>query len=149
MALYIKAVNNNRNSCIPGNMLDMVRKHLGYGQLWPSRSARSQNQAVHYMPDPTFRIQFGSIFPKKAQTILCKTGPEPIWMAWSVSGRTKPACYQFPTFILSCALPPYCAKPPGSDLVLADCVRFWPGVSGPEARIAGILSEPEHPDNLT
>ena len=29
---------------------------------------------------------------------------------------------------------------PGSDLVLADCVRFWPNGSGPEAsRCAGII----------
>ena len=68
---------------------------------------------------------FRSIFPKKAWIILCKTDPDPIWMACSrfdqthlvwklagvqessgpVSGRTQLACYQFPTFRLGSVLP--------------------------------------------
>ena len=64
-------------------------------------------------------------FPKKAWIILCKTDPDPIWMAWSgfgqtrlvwkqagvqessgpVSGRTQPARYQFPTLRLDSVLP--------------------------------------------
>ena len=70
---------------------------------------------------------FGTILPKKAWIILCKTSLDPIWMAWSgffpntsgpgasqcartigpCSGRMQlPAItYQFPTFRLSCILP--------------------------------------------
>ena len=86
---------------------------------------------------------------------MCKTDPDPIWMAWSgsgqthlvwkqagmqessgpVSGRTQPARYQFPTFRLGFVMnvpdnivtdvPDNIVKnQPGSDLVLADCVRF-------------------------
>ena len=76
------------------------------------------------MPDPTSRIRVSSVFPKKAWIILCRTDPDPIWMAWSwfgqthlvqkqageqesgrVSGRTQPARYQFPTFRLGSVLP--------------------------------------------
>ena len=101
-----------------------------------------------YMPDLTSRIRFGSVFSKKAWIILCKTGPGPIWMAWSGcpeasrcariigpgSGRTQPARYQFPTFRLGCVLPQTAwailckkrkeEKKPGSSLVLTDCARF-------------------------
>ena len=109
------------------------------------------------MPDPTFRIRFSSIFSKKAW-IICRTDPDPIWMAWSwfgqtrlvwkqagvqessglVSGRTQPARYQFPTFRF-CFVHPQtsriilCKNQPRSGLVLSDCVRFWPNGSGPEA----------------
>ena len=118
------------------------------------------------MPDPTSRIRFSSVFPKKAWIILCKTDPDPIWMAWSgfgqthlvqkqagvqessgpASGRTQPARYRFPTFRFGSVLPQTARiiiteqNQPGSDLVLADCVRFWPNVSGPEAsRCAGNI----------
>ena len=55
-----------------------------------------------------------------------------------VSGRVLPACYQFPIFRLSSVLPQMawlilCKNQPGYDLVLADCVRFWPKRSRPEA----------------
>ena len=74
----------------------------------------------------TFRLQPVMAFtPKKAWIILCKTDPDPIWMACSrfdqthlvwkqagvqessgpVSSRTQLACYQFPTFRLSSVLP--------------------------------------------
>ena len=97
------------------------------------------------MPDPTSRIRFGSVFPKTAWTVLCKTHPGPIWMAWSafvqthlvqqqagvqessgpVSDRTQPARYQFPTFSLGCILPQtarvilWKTGQPGPELVLA------------------------------
>ena len=110
---------------VPVNMPDPIRKRFGYGQLWPLRPACSQNQAGSFMPDPTFRIHFSSVFPKKAWIILRKTDPDPIWMAWSgfsqthlvwkqagvqessspVSGRTQPARYQFPTFRLGSVFP--------------------------------------------
>ena len=106
-------------------------------------------------------------FPKKARITLCKTDPDPIWMAWSgfsqthlvrkqagvqessgpVSGRVQPASYQFSTFSLGSVLPHTSRiititvqNRPGFYLVLADCVRFWPNRSGPEAsRCARII----------
>ena len=67
----------------PVNMPDPIQKCLGYGQLWPFRPVCSQNRAGSYMSDPTFRIIFGSVLPEKARIILNKTGPDPMWMAWS------------------------------------------------------------------
>ena len=100
------------------------------------------------MLDPTSCIQFSSIFWKKAWIILCKTDPDPIWMAWSefslthlvwkqagvqeslglVSGRTQPAHYQFSTFKLGSILPQM------SRIRLCktslDPIQSWPTVSG-------------------
>ena len=103
------------------------------------------------------------------------TGPLP------VSGRTQPARYQvlagrnrpatsfwqnatgplpvshFPNrFRFSTDAPDNTVqKQPGSDLVLADCVRFWPNGSGPEAsRCATIIRPasgqrfPANPDRM-
>ena len=104
-------------------------------------------------------------FPKKAQTLLCKTDPDPIWMHGLVRfwpngsgpeasqctriiepgfwGRTQPARHQFPTFRMRSSTdgPDHLVQNhPGSDSVLADCVRFWPNGSGPEAsRCARII----------
>ena len=93
-----------------------------YGHLWPLRPSCSQNRAGSYMPDPTFRIPFGSVLSKKPGSYCAnRPGSDQIRMAWSgfgqtdvvrkqadvqessgpVSGRTQPARYQFPTFILS------------------------------------------------
>ena len=117
------------------------------------------------MSDAASRIHFSSVSPKKAWTILCKTDPDPMWMAWSgfgqtqlvwkqagvqesqgpVSGRNQPARYQFPIFRLGCVPSQrsrivLCKTRPDPDLVLADCVRFWPNGSGPEAsRCARII----------
>ena len=100
------------------------------------------------MPGPISRIRFGSVLPKKARIKLCKTGPDPMWMAWSgfrqthsvrkqagmqessipVSGRTRPARYQFPSFRLGSVLPQtsriiLCKTSPGP-------IWFWLTVSG-------------------
>ena len=115
-----------------------IRKHFGYGQ-----------HAARIRPDCIclFRLP-ASNFPKKGQIILCKTGPDPIWMALSglgqmqlvwkqasvqessnlVSGRTQPARYQFPTFRLSYILPQmariiFCKTSP-------DLISFWLTVLG-------------------
>ena len=48
-----------------------------YGQ----RAARIGLDSI-IMPDPTSRVRFSSVFPDKAWVILCKAGPDPIWMAW-------------------------------------------------------------------
>ena len=109
----------------PVNILDPIRKHFGYGQLWPLRPACSQNRPQSYMPDPTSRIRFSFVFPKNAWIILHETDPDPIWMVWSgfgqthlvwkqagvqeslgpVSGRIQPARYQFTSFRLGSILP--------------------------------------------
>ena len=109
------------------------------------------------MPDPTSRVRFSSVFPKKAWIILCTTDLDLIWVAWSGFGQTQLVRKQASAGII---WPGFCQdatgqKPvsdfwtrfrsstedpdnivqnqPGSDLVLADCVRFWPSRSGPEA----------------
>ena len=116
-------------------------------------------QMVYYLPDSTSRIQFGSVFPKKAWTISCKTGPDPMWMTWSgfgqthlvwkqagvqessgpVSGRKQPARYQFLTFRLGSVLPQtsrttlWKTSPVPIWFWLIVCARFGPNGSGPEA----------------
>ena len=105
------------------NMLVPIQKQLGYGH-YGQRAARFGPDSI-IMPDLTSHICFSSIFPKKAWIILCKTDPDPIWMAWPgfgqmhlvwkqagvqessgpVSGRTQLACYQFPTFRFGSVLP--------------------------------------------
>ena len=95
------------------------------------------------MPDPTSRIRFNSVFPKKAWIILRKTDPDPIWMVWSGFGQTllvwKLVCRNhrarclagrshFPTFRLGSVLPQT------SRIILcknsADPIQFWRIVSG-------------------
>ena len=126
---------------------------------------------ILYMLDPTSRIRFSSVFPKKAWIIFCKTGPGPIWMALSglgrmhpvwkqacvkessgpVSGRTQPARYRFPTFRLGCVLPQTARiilgkTSPGPIGLWPTVSRFWPNGSNPKAsrsrRIIGPASLP-------
>ena len=94
------------------------------------------------MPDLTSHIQFGSVLPKEAWIILCKTSLVPIWMAWSGFGQKhlvwKQASVQESlSLVLAERNRPATSFPlldsvafrwHGSDLVLADCVRF--SVSG-------------------
>ena len=72
-------------------MPDPIQRCFSYGQLWPLRPACIQNWARLYMLDPTFSIQFSSILPRKAPFILCKTGPDLIWMAQSGLSQTDVA----------------------------------------------------------
>ena len=129
-------------------MPDPIRKRFCYVQLWPLRPECSQNRAEQYMPDPTSRIRFSSVFPKKARIVLCKADQGPIWMVWSgfgqtdlvrnqadvqessgpVSVRTQPARYQFPTLRFGSVLPQtfrkiLCETSP-------DPIWFWLTVSG-------------------
>ena len=141
--LQLHKVSCSRFYMYPVNMPDTTRKRFGYGQLWPLRPACSQNQAGSYMPDPTSRVCFSSVFQR-----MCKTDLDPIWMSWSgfgqthlvwklagvqessgpVSGRTQPARYQFPIFRLCSVLPQT------SRIILcktsADPIEFWLTVSG-------------------
>ena len=130
-------------------------------------SVQPESGRILYMPDPTFCIGFSSVFQKKAWITLCKTDPYPIWVAWSgfgqthlvwkqageqessgpVSGRTQPArrCvshfqtrFHFSTEVQDNIV----QNQPGSDLVLPDCVRFWPNGSGPEASRCATIIRP-------
>ena len=87
----------------------------------------SQNRAGSDVPDPTSSIHLSSVFPKKARIILRNSQNRPgshldglvgVWLntsglesglctesSGSVSGRTQPARYQFPTFRLGSVLP--------------------------------------------
>ena len=64
------------STAYPVNMPDPIRKHFGYGQLWPVRPACRQ-----IGPDGICRIQFPA--SDLARSILCKTSMDLIWMAWS------------------------------------------------------------------
>ena len=106
-------------------------------------------RAARIGPESICRIRLPvSVFPKKAWIILCKTDPDPIWMAWSgfsqtylfqkqaglqessgpVFGRKQPACYQFPTFRLGSILLQT------SQIILCqtspDPIEFWLIVPG-------------------
>ena len=99
--------------------------------------------------------------------ILCKTDPEPIWMAWPGFGYTHlvwkqagvkkiigPSFWQdatsplpvdqFQTRLRSSTDVPdnIMQNQTGSDLALADCVRFWPNGSGPEASRCARIIQP-------
>ena len=129
--------------------------------------ASSQNWAGSYMSDPTSRIRFSSVFSKKARIILRKTHPDPILMVWSGSGQRHlirkqvgeqessgpvlwqeatgplPVSHFQPRFRSSRNVPDNIVQnQPGSDLVLADCVRFWPKGSGPEASQCARIIRP-------
>ena len=87
------------------------------------------------------------LFSKKAWIILCKTNLDLIWMARSGFGQTrlhiwsgsKLTCRNHRAWFLatvrsSTDVPDRTVQnQPGSNLVLADCVRFWPNGSNPEA----------------
>ena len=135
----------------PVNMPDHIRKRFGYGQraagIGPDRICRIRLSAS--VSVPSFQRRPGSCCTKPARIRLeglvrfwpTASGPEASRCAriiWPGSGRTQPARNQFPTFRLGPAFfhrrfGPFTQDQAGSDLVLADCVRFWPNGSGPEA----------------
>ena len=113
-------------------MPDPIWRRFGYGQLWPLQPACSQNRAGLDMPDLTSRIRFGSVLPKKARIILGKTSLEwrgqvfghALLVRKQVGVQESPGRYQFPIFRNG---PDHILQnQPGSGLVLADCIRFWP-----------------------
>ena len=137
----------------PVNMPDPTRKRFGYDQLWPLRPACSQNRAGQYMPDP-FQLRFskegmdhivqnrpGSDLDGLVRVWLNVSGLEAsrcagiIWPGfWQGATGPLPVPH-FQTWFRSSTDAPdiIVQNQPGSDLVLADCVRFWPNGSGPEA----------------
>ena len=120
------------------------------------------------MPDPTSRIRFSTVFPKKAWVILCKTDPDPVWMAWSVfwpnktgleaswcAGIIWPGFWQDATGLLTVSLfqTRFCSStdvldnivetsPDPNYVVLADCVRFWPNGSDPKGNLCARIIRP-------
>ena len=103
---------------------------------------------------------------KKVQILLCKTGPDPIWMAWSGFGQTPLvqkqagvqessgpvlAEHKWPAAISHCqtqlrsstaSLDDTVQNQPRSSLVLADCVRFWPNRPSPETSRSARIKWP-------
>ena len=76
-----KYTHNTQNG--PVNMLDPIRKHFGYSQLWSLLPLCSQNWAEWYMADPTSRIRVSSVFPEKAWNMLCN----PSWPGQGLAKR--------------------------------------------------------------
>ena len=140
-------------------MLNSIRKHFGYGQLWPLRPACQNRARSDFLHLIWFR------FSKEDLDILCKTKPAPIGIARSgfgqvhlvqeqasvqqpgpVSGKTQPARYQFATFRLGCVLPEMAfiiLRKTRLDPIwfwLTVSARFGPNGSGLEAsRCARII----------
>ena len=94
-------------------------------------------------PDPTSRILLSSVFPKRAWAILCKTDPVRVWPNSSGLKARRCACRNHRTRLRTGpqtrlrsstdVQDNIIQNQPGPDLVLADCARFWPNGSGPEA----------------
>ena len=142
----------------PVNMPDPIWKCFGYGQLWPLQPACSQNWARSYMPDPTSCILFSSVFSKQgmghampnqpgsdldglARVQQHSSGLKASWCAgiigpgfWQDATGPLPVSH-FSTRLHSSTDVPHniIQNQPGADLVLADCARFGPNGSGPEA----------------
>ena len=135
-------------------MPDPIWKRSGYGR----RAARIEPNRI-IMPDPTFRLRFGSVLPKKTRVMRCKTDPDPIWTAWSGFSQTHPVRKQVGVQEAYGQVPAECNRPatsfplshsvafftdgpdnivqnqPKIDWVPDDCVRFWSNESGTEASL--------------
>ena len=129
-----------------------------FGQLWPLRPVMAITASVQPELDFPHPVRF-RIFAKKARITLCKTDPDPIWMAWSgfgqthlvqkqagveessgpVSSRTQPEYYQLSIFRLGCVLLLTAriilckTNPERIRFGLHVYVRLRPNGSGPEA----------------
>ena len=138
------------------------RKCFGYGQLWSLRPACSQNRAGSDFPHP-FQLRFSK--EGMGHTVQNRPGSEMdglvrVWpdtsglKASRCTGITWPGFWQDATRLLlvshfqtrlrsSTDVPDnIIQKQPGSDLVLADCVRFWPNGSGPEESQCARIIQP-------
>ena len=129
----------------PGKSWAMPSQHARSISVTASYGHHSQ-RAAKIWPDPTFCIWFGSILLKKPRIILCKGK---VW-AKCIWSRSKPVCNNHWAWFWQNATglrPVSCFKTrlrssthgldhieqnqPGSNLVLADCVRLWPSGSDP------------------
>ena len=139
-----------------------TRTRFCCGQLWPLRPTRSQNRAGKYMPDPTSRIRFISVFPIEGVDHIVQNRPGSdlvrVWLNtsgleasqcagiiwpgfWQDASGPLPVSHFQTRFRSSTDVPDNTVQnQPGSDFVLADCVRFWPDGSGPEtSRCARVI----------
>ena len=149
-----------------------IRKRFGYGLLWPLQPVCSQNQPGSYnlcqirlpasVSVPFFPRRHGSYCAKPTRIRsgwpgqgLAKriwSGSKPVCrnhLARFLAGRNRPAT----SFPLLASVPDRSSthlpdndniaqNQPGSDLVLVDCVRFWPNGSGPEASRCATIIRP-------
>ena len=131
-----------------------------YGQLWPLRpviaitaSVQPESARVVYFARSDSPHPFQFRFFQRRHGLYCAK-PARIRSSWPgqgasrcagkdqrgpVSGRTQPTRKQFPTFRLGSVLSQtswiiLCKTSPYPIFVLADCVRFAPNGSGPEAK---------------
>ena len=149
-------------------MPDPIRKRFGYGQLWPLRPACSQNRAGSYnYAGSDFPHPFQLPFLKESMDHIVQNRPgtdlDGLVRVWrNASGLEASRCAEiigpgfwqdatgplpvshFQTrFRSSTDVPDNSVKnQPESDLVLADCVRFWPNGSGPEASRCATIIRP-------
>ena len=120
--------------------------------------------AARIGPDCIYWICWIQLLTSGSVPFLCKTGLDPIWMAWSGFGQTHlvrkrtsvqeslgPVCGNWPatSFPLSNSVTLFHGWPgsqfenqPGSDLVLADCIWLSPTGSGPEASWYAKMIQP-------
>ena len=146
--LYI-IIGRSKGLC-PENMPDPIRKYFGYGQIRLSASVSVpffQRRHRQYCAKPT-RILFGwSGFGQglakriwSGSKLVCKNH-----LARFLAGRNRPATI-VPLQTLFCSstdVPDNIVQnQPGSDLVLADCVRFWPNGSSPDASQCARIIRP-------
>ena len=131
-------------------------------------STQPESGRIMYMPDPTSCIRFSFILAKKAQATLCKIGPDLIWSGWPgqvwakrIWSRNKLVCKNhwaqfwqnatgllpvshFLTWLHSSTDGPdnIVHNQPGSNLVLADRIRFWTNGSSQEASRCARITQP-------
>ena len=119
------------------------------------------------MPDPTSRIRFSSVFSKEGMDHIVQNRPGSdvdglvrvwpnaygleasrcagiIWPGfWQDATGPLPVSHFQTRFRSSTDVPDNIVQnQPGSDLVLADCVRFWPNGSSPEASQRTKITRP-------
>ena len=135
-------------------MLDPIQKCFGYSQLWPVCSQNWTGSFICLIQLPAsssvsfFQRRHGSYIYILYKTDLDglsgfddTSGLEPSWCAGVIGpGFWQDATSPLPVFHFQTQLQSSTDVPgdtmqnqPRSDLVLADCVRFWPNRSGPEA----------------
>ena len=127
---------------LPVNMLDPIWKCFGYGPL----AARIRLDRIcwirfsRFFSVLVFQRRHGPYCAKPSQIRSGWPGQGLAKLSWSES---KPVCRNhWAQFLAGCNWPatsfPFSdsvalQNQPESDLVLADCARFWPNGSGPEA----------------
>ena len=148
----------------PVNMLDLILKCFGYGQLWPLWPTCSQIQFCTVWSGPSLEEQ-NQIKCGKSDLIYIYTVQNWIWSGWSgqvlakcIWSRGKLVCENHRAWfwqnatgllpvshfqtLLQSSTDHNVQNQLGSDLVLAHCVRFWPNGSGLEASWCARIIRP-------